>query len=186
MTLSHRRRHGAHPRYAAFLAAAASATALAVTATPAAAQGEPLPDDNAGTGQYIEPVPEAEGDRRADSGGGGNRGGGGGGLPPGVRDDLPPGREGAFLERLAATAAGSATGAGDESGSSGRDDKRDGGSSGDGRAATPAEDEPSVASALSSTLFDSGSAAIPLLVLGLAGLTAAAALMRLRGRRGGV
>jgi hypothetical protein len=160
------------------LVAAAAVLALAFAASPAAAQ-EALPDDNAGTGQYIEPAPEAEGDRRAGSGPGGGRGrgGGGGGLPPEVRAQLPPGDEGRFLERLASEAVAAAhAAAGGDPASGGGDSRR-----GRGGSATPEED-PSAAGAASSALFDSDGLAVPLLVLALLALTAGAAAFRLRGR----
>jgi hypothetical protein len=158
-------------------------------AAPAAAQR--LPDDNSGTGQYIEPVPDAEGDRPANPGGGGDRGGSGGGgsdsggLPPSVRDDLPPGAEGRVLERLATD-----PGSGAQPGVGGRSGGGDGaGGSDRGRSSRggPAGDElggdGSAASALSSAVTGDDGPAIPLLVGGLLLLTLAAAGIRLRSSR---
>jgi hypothetical protein len=105
------------------MAAAACALALAL-ASPAMAQEDRLPEGNSGAGQYVEPVPDAGGDRPAapGSGGGGSRAAP---LPQSMRTALPPGEEGRALERIAtdrgsgAPATGSARhgggdGAGDE------------------------------------------------------------------------
>src|SRR2546423_14961117 len=92
-------RHRAHPRFRwtlgtlGTLAAVAAVSAGAAPATSAA----PLPDDNAGTGQYIEPVPDAGGDRPSATG----SGTGGHALPPRTRQALPSGGEGRTLEKLA-------------------------------------------------------------------------------------
>jgi hypothetical protein len=140
---------------------------LATSATPAAAQ-DPLPDNNAGTGEYVEPVPDAEGDRRATPGPGPRRGS----LPPGVRDDLPPGEEGRVLERLA-TDPGS--GAPDDRG----DRARDGGVR--GRDGSP-EDEEGPISAVTGAAVDSGGPGILILVVAVVTLALTAAGVRRRRR----
>ena len=77
-----------HPRYVARRGTLAIPAALAL-AGPAAAQ-EPLPEDNAGGNQYVEPVPDAGGDRPAAprAGGGGASSGGGGASSGGGGDSL--------------------------------------------------------------------------------------------------
>ena len=149
----------------------------AAGAVPAHAQS-PLPDDNAGTGQYIEPVPDAGGDRPSSPGGGSGgdgSGGGGGSLPPSARRALPAGEEGRQLESLA-TDPGSGAPAGDKNGSGGR------GGDAAGRSSAGDEDETAVASVVSSVLGGDG-AAVPVLFLTLALLTLAAGAMAVR-RRG--
>ena len=91
------------PGYARALAAVGAA--LLAGPGAAAAQG-PLPEDNAGTSQYVEPLPDPGGDRKADP----DRAEPGRRLPAQVRDALPPGAEGRVLERLVTDPGSGATG----------------------------------------------------------------------------
>jgi hypothetical protein len=174
--------HRARHRMAAL--ALATAAAAAMLAPPAAAQG-PLPEDNAGADQYIEPVPDAGGDRRPDDRDGGGRGD----LPRDTRDALPPGEEGRALDRIAtdpsagAPPAAAAAGGSREGGGDGRGSK-DGGEDGEGGAAAGSGggDGSGPLSALASAVTDSDSSALPLLLIALAGLTLAGVAAR-RGRR---
>lgn len=152
--------------------------ALAAAALAAPAVAQELPENNSGTGQYIEPVPDAAGDRPAAPGAGGGGGGpssgsGGGSLPPSARDALPAGEEGQVLERIATD-----PGSGAPSGS-GRERGRGGGSRGD-RDEIPAADDEGAISALASAATGDDGPALPLILLGALGLTLAAAGWRLR------
>jgi hypothetical protein len=143
-----------------------------------AAAQEPLPDDNAGTDQYIEPVPDAEGNRPAGSGS--RPGRGNDGLPPGTREALPGGEEGQILDRIATDpgtgAPSSGAGAPSAAGSA-----RSGGSDGRPSRIAPPEDEGTgVVGGLTSAVVESDSPAGPLLLLAIVLMGAAAAL----GRRG--
>jgi MYXO-CTERM domain-containing protein len=129
---------------------------------PAAPAQERLPDDNAGTGQYVEPVPDAGGDRPASPGG---ADGPAGSLPPGTRSDLPPGEEGRVLERLATDPGSGASGSGQRE--RGTDRRAEGDS-------LPGDDR-SAASAVTSAVTDSDSPAGKILVAGMLLLTAALA-----------
>jgi hypothetical protein len=162
----HEARHRRGARALAILAAAASS---AVAAAPAPAQG-PLPDDNAGTGQYVEPVPDAGGDRPAAPG---SRDGAGR-LPSDTREALPPGEEGRILERIASEPG---TGAPDDK--SANDTQRGKGGSGGGTLGATETDEGAM-SALTSAVADSDSPALPLILLAILGMTAAAILVRRR------
>lgn len=184
------RRQGRHPvrdRRGALAGAVLIVGALALTPVPAVAQ-EPLPDDNSGTDQYIEPVPDAGGDRQA--GGGSDRRPNR--LPEGTRDSLPPGDEGRILGRIAtdpgagAPAGNSASGGGESGGSggSGSGDDKQNGKDGPGAGRVPPADDSGtgVFSALTSAVADSESPAIPLLLIAIAGMALAAALVRFRRR----
>jgi hypothetical protein len=167
-----------HPKYTAvgiLLAAALAAW------PPSASAQEPLPDDNAGTGQYIEPVPDAGGDRPAAPGGGG----GGGGLDPDTRRGLPAGEEGRILERLATDA-----GSGAVPGAAGRDraDRKAGSGPADGdgpgaRGGSSGDESSGVASAVTSAFTDSENGAGRILLALLVALPVAFAAVGLRRRR---
>jgi hypothetical protein len=169
------------------LAALLVTCGAALLPAPALAQ-DPLPDDNSGTDQYIEPVPDAGGDRPA-RGGSDSRPGR---LPPGTREALPPGEEGQTLGRIATDpGAGAPVGGGsDAGGGSGSDSGAaggaDGGNGGGGRsgsgAAADADPKTGLASALGSAVVDSDSPALPLLLLAVVGMTVVALLVRF-GRR---
>lgn len=174
------------------LLAVAATLVLAFWAPQAAAQ-ERLPDGNAGTGQYIEPVPDAEGDRPARPRDPGSGGGGGGGLPPRTRDRLPGGAEGEALARIAGDSGSGApagAAAGDAGGESGGGDGsgggRGGGRGGDDGASSDAagEDDESAISAVLSAATGSDGAGVPLLLVALLGVTlaVAAGALRIRGR----
>ena len=174
--------HEARHRTAGLALAAVAAASL--YAAPAHSQ-EPLPEDNAGADQYIEPVPDAGGDRRpgGDRDGRGGRGGRAQ-LPPGTRNALPAGEEGNTLDRLATDpAAGAPAGAaGQGSGEDG--DSRDGDGDGDdeGSAASAGGDGDGdgdgAIGALVSAVTESDSSTLPLLLVGLGGLTLAGVAAR--------
>ena len=170
MARSHRGFHRGHPRYARTLVTLAVAAGPTFGGSAASAQ-PPVPDDNAGTGQYVEPVPDAGGDRPSAPG----RGGDGGSLPPSTRRALPPGSEGRQLESLA-TDPGSGAPAIDDDGSGGRDRKSSPISSGD--------DETAASSITSAVLGEDGPG-VPILFLVLGGLTLGAAALAVRRRRRG-
>ena len=149
--------------------------ALCLPLGSAAAQ-EPLPDDNAGTDQYIEPVPDAGGDRPAGSGS--RPGRGTDSLPPGTRDALPGGEEGRILGRIATDPGTGAPGS--DGGSPGAAGSRESGSS-DGRPARiapPEHDGTGVVGALKSAVVESDSPAGPLLLLAVVLMAGAAAFAR--------
>ena len=153
------------------------AVTASVGASPALAQS-PLPDDNAGTGQYVEPVPDAGGDRPSAPGGDRPSGGGGerGSLPPATQRALPGGREGQELEGLA-------TDPGSGAPPSGENDRP---SDGDGKGASSSGssgDDETALSAVSSAVTGENGPGVPVLFLGLGLLTLGAAAVALR-RRG--
>jgi hypothetical protein len=156
----------------------AAAAVVAASATPAAAQGT-LPDNNAGTGQYVEPVPTAGGNRPAspapDHGTGSAPAGTRGALPAGTRHALPPGEEGRVLGRLATDpGSGAPTGRGD--GARGGSQAVTGGR---GRA-VPSEESTGAASAVVSAALDSGGPGILILGVGVLVLTLTVAGVRRR------
>jgi hypothetical protein len=171
MTSGQNRRRRGHPRYERIIAALTAVALVAIAASPAIAQG-PLPGDNAGTGQYVEPVPDAGGDRPANPGGGHGRGGQ---LPAGTRNRLPAGEEGRTLERLATDSGSGAPG----SDSAGR--KRSSGHS----AGPGASDEAArtAASAVTSAAVGDDGPGIPVLLIALVALTAGIAAAGLRARK---
>ncbi|HEX8054177.1 MAG TPA: hypothetical protein VF517_14390 [Thermoleophilaceae bacterium] len=146
---------------------------------PAAAQ-QPLPEDNAGTGQYVEPVPDAGGDRPARPG----SGGGGGSLPPDTRAALPSGEEGRVLQRIAGEpGSGAPAGGGGAGGGSEGNGGSGGGNGASGGGARPAtgEESPSAISAAASAASDPGGAGILIsLVAALAAAFTVVALIRRR------
>ena len=167
-----------HARGARALAMALAAMAMAVPGV-ARAQDEPLPDDNAGTGQYVEPVPDAGGDRPSAPGARGDDGR----VPRELRDALPPGEERRLLRRIASDPGagaperdgrGGGGGGGGGGGRAGGDEDR-------GAAAGGEEDE-GAASALISAAFDSDSSAPALTLLAILGLVLGALFVRLRQR----
>lgn len=172
MALSDRSRHRGHPRYAGTLAT------LAVTASvcaPASVAQSPLPEDNAGTGQYVEPVPDAGGDRpSAPGGGGGDRGS----LPPATQRALPGGSEGQQLESLA-TDPGSGAPAG------GENDRAGGGDDKGARASGSSDDDETAISSLASAVTGEDGPGVPALFLGLGLLTLGAAAVAVRRRGNG-
>lgn len=178
--ISRRRSHFTNRMFAALLA-------LLALAAPAAAQDERLPEGNSGTGQYVEPVPDAGGDRPATPGSGDRPRQS---LPPGTRADLPGGEEGRILERIATDpGSGAPTG-----GTDGAGDGADGGGAagGDGgergagrgpRAARVGGDEEGAVGAIVSAVVDSGHPALAIVILTGLGLTLAAGLAALLRRR---
>jgi hypothetical protein len=147
-------------------------------AVPATAQ-QPLPEDNAGTGQYVEPVPDAGGDRPARPG----EGGGGDSLPPRTRDALPPGEEGQVLERIAGEPGSGAPAGGAAAGDDGGGDSASGARGGADRPPTATgEEAPNAISAVVSAASDPGGAGVVIpLVAALAAAFTVVALVR-RGR----
>jgi hypothetical protein len=164
---------------------------LALTAgfglgAPAAPAQAPLPEDNAGTGQYVEPVPDAGGDRPSRPGGGNSNPGSS--LPPSTRRALPGGEEGRALEGIAGDPGAGAPAGGGEAGGEDGEDGDGGGSSGSGgddktdKAAVAGTDE-TAASAIVGALAGEDGSTVPVLALGLGGLTLAAAAVAIRRRR---
>ena len=189
--IRHRRDH----RYGVGGLLAIATLSCAVLAPPALAQGE-LPADNSGIDEYVESLPAAEG-KRDPSGGSRSGSDPSGGsrsarLPERIRRALPPGREGQILERIAtAGALGAPVGAGapetstpsTESDGDGSDDGGGGGGA-PGGGSSGGGDEGAL-SAVGSTVADSDTPAIPILVGLLVLITALAAVvaLRLRSRR---
>lgn len=167
----------AHPRYPRAAATAAVAALAMPLAGPAGAQ-ERIPDNNAGTGQYVEPVPDAGGDRRARPGEGRPTRP----LPPQTREQLPPGREGQILERL-----GTDPGSGAQDAAASDDADSDGGGAGgrDGgpRGGKPLGEERGAVAAGTSAIVDSDDATIPMVAIALLGLTLGTAVAVLARRR---
>jgi hypothetical protein len=161
-----------------YLMTLASALALFASAAPAPAQDPQLPENNAGTGQYVEPVPDAGGDRPAGPGG---QSGGGSTLPPETRSDLPPGEEGRILDRIASdpgSGAPEAAGGGADGKAAGRS-----GSGSDSRPTSlPADDEGPLSALRSAVLDSESNGAAIVLLLGLMGTVLAlfAAVRRTR------
>jgi hypothetical protein len=145
--------------------------AAAVFAAPAAAQ-EPLPGDNSGTNQYIEPVPDAGGDRPAAP----NPQNAPDRLPPEVRDAVPAD------ERQTLRGIASDPGAGAPSGGASGEDGGTGGRGGAGRGSIPREDEEGAAGAVSSAVFDSDNPAPVIILMAVLGMTLAGLFVRLRRR----
>lgn len=172
MALSRRGGHRGHPRYRGKLTTLALTAAVASGASPALAQ-PPLPDDNAGTGQYVEPVPDAGGDRPSTPGrGGGARGS----LPPATQRALPGGSEGRQLESLANDPGSGAPATDEGDRRSGRDRQA---------ASSTAGDETAMSSITSAVLGEDGPGVpVLFLALGLLTLGAAAVAVRRRGRGG--
>ncbi len=176
-----RRGRGGHRagdrRRARTLAVLAALAALCLPLGSAAAQ-EPLPDDNAGTDQYIEPVPDAGGDRPAGSGPPSRPGQGNDRLPPGTREALPGGEEGQILGRIATDPGAGAPSS--DAGSPGSAGSREsGGSSGrPSRIAPPEDDGTGVVGAVKSAVVESDSPAGPLLLLAVVLMAGAAAFAR--------
>lgn len=158
----------------------AAILALLALAPAAAAQGEPLPEDNSGTGQYVEPVPDAEGDRPATPGSDRDRPRSQ--LPPETRADLPGGEEGRILERIATD-----PGAGAPAGGGGEADGRGGsGERGGEDETTPARvgaGEESALGTLVGAVVDPDRPALGIVLLAGIGLTLAAGFAGLRRRR---
>lgn len=174
--------HGAQRMY---LTALGMATALCVWAPAASAQDEPLPDNNSGTGQYVEPVPDARGDRPAAP----NPQNPPERLPPEVRDRVPPGEERDILGRIAEDPGagapdgtrGSGTAGGTAPGASGGG----GGATGDGPARTGgsgADEGEGRGSAVASAVFDSDSPAAVVVLFAVLGMTLTVIVLRRRRR----
>lgn len=179
MQLRRSRRHDGHPRYAPILASLALAAGLAAWAPPAFAQ-EPLPEDNAGTGQYVEPVPDAEGDRPAAPRPGGGPGGSG---TPGSGGGSG-GDEQRILDRIAGDpGSGAPSGGGSGAGGDGGSGAGDGSSgSGDDRvkAADASDDDEGPVSALTSAAFDSETPAVAIILLAVLGMALVGMVIRSR------
>ncbi|HEX8646001.1 MAG TPA: hypothetical protein VF715_03810 [Thermoleophilaceae bacterium] len=162
----------------------AAVLALLVPAAPAAAQSEPLPEGNSGTGQYVEPVPDAGGDRPAAPGSGDRPRSQ---LPPGTRADLPGGDEGRILERIVTDpGSGAPEGAAGGSGGGGRDDGsgRAGGAGRDGTVpARIGADEKGALGTLVSAVVDPDNPGLSIVLLAGLGLTLAAGIAAARRRR---
>ena len=171
--LGRSRRHGGHPRSGAV--AGSLVVAMALAAGPAAAQ-QPLPENNAGTGQYVEPVPDAEGDRRAaPRPSGGDRGGSG---SPGGHSGLPGGEEGRILDRIASDpGSGAPSDAGGDGKAAGA-----GGTAGARAAGAPAEEEEGAAAALASAAVGSDSAALPIVLVAVLAMALTGLFVRSRRR----
>jgi hypothetical protein len=162
-------RRFAHPRYCRSLAALACGAFSVGLAAPAAAQQ--LPPNNAGTGQYVEPVPDSAGDRPGAPGAGPDRGS----LPPSTRDQLPGGGEGRILERLVGDpGSGAQPDAVEGDGSKAR--------SGLGRSAIP-DRAPSAVSAAKEAALDSDTPSVAIVLLGVLALTAGVTVARTLARR---
>lgn len=183
------RRGGRHPardrRDVRVLAAVLATGLAALLPVPAVAQ-DPLPEDNAGTDQYIEPVPDAGGDRRAEPGSRRGRDS----LPPETRDSLPPGEEGRILGEIATDPGAGApqdtasARGGDGGGRGGEGDGDGDGNGGAGAAGTPpGDDGTGLGGAVKSAVVDSDSPVIPILLLALLGMALAALFVRFA-RRG--
>jgi MYXO-CTERM domain-containing protein len=173
MALWHRGGHRGHPRYVGGLVTLAVTAAVAPGAPTALAQSS-IPDDNAGTGQYVEPVPDAGGDRPSAPGHGAR-----GGLPPATQRALPGGAEGRQLERLATDPGSGSPGTDARDRSRGHDGKAA------NRSGSKAHDETPLSSVASAATGDDGPGVpIVFLTIGLLTLGAVAVAVRRR-RRGG-
>lgn len=166
------RGHRADARWRRFAGAVVAAAtlgmaSLAASAAPCAAAQAPLPSDNAGTGQYVEPVPAAGGDHPAARGHHSGRG-----LGARTRQALGQRPEGRLLERIATD-----PGAGAPSGPPGssRSDRAAGDSAAPRRTAA--------AAAVTHAAVGDAGPAVPIVLAALVVLTAAAAAVALRRRR---
>jgi hypothetical protein len=164
-----------HPRYAL----CALALALPAAAAPAAASAQdPLPGNNSGTGQYVEPVPDAGGDRPAAPGTGPGRTT----LPAGTRARLPAGAEGRTLERLA-TDPGSGAPAGATQGGRAGDGGHAGSAAGGPSARILGQSDQSAFRAATEASAGGDGHTVPLLIVALIALTlGVGAAARSRGR----
>jgi hypothetical protein len=167
------RRALAHPRYCRTLATVVASVVTAASASPAAAQ-QPLPGNNAGTGQYIEPVPDAEGSRRADPGTHQGRRP----LPARTRAALPGGAEGRILERVGTDPGSGAQPAKGQDGARGARSERS-------AARRAAGEDVGPVAATASSVGDSDDTGARIVVIAVAALmlAAAAAGMLVRRRR---
>ncbi|HEX8066169.1 MAG TPA: hypothetical protein VF520_06550 [Thermoleophilaceae bacterium] len=164
--------HRVHRTFGIGLATTVAALALAGAAP---AQSGRLPEDNAGTGQYVEPVPDAGGDRPAGAGTArGNRRGGGGTSSGGAS-----GGDDAVLRRIASDPGAGAPAGEDGSGRSGGGAART--RSGDGAAGDGGDDGPIAAA--KSAVVDSDDPTLAIVLLSGLGLTLAAAGVAVRRRR---
>jgi hypothetical protein len=157
----------------------AAAAAVPAAAVPARAQA-PLPENNAGTGQYVEPVPDAGGNRPGHPHGGHRRLR----LSPRARQAIPGGAEGRTLARLA-TDPGSGAPAGGGGGSDRTPGSRGSAHRGRGASAPGSAglDHVTAASAVTSAAVGDDGGGVPVVLLGVVVLTLGASAAAIRRRR---